>query len=161
SGAGSVWENTGVTVGGSWTGKLEIADGGLVDVQGATRVGSEADGAGQIAFNSGTLITRQLLAGIADLTGHGTINTGGLVSDIDLTFDATHGAQQQLILNSLPGQDIVINLDQKQNTPLGVGYRGAAELSVSQGVEVRSGDAYLGYHLGASGTATVSGPGSK
>ena len=40
-----------------------------------------------------------------DLSGTGTINTHGLVSDIDLVFDAAYGLNQTLNINDNPDQN--------------------------------------------------------
>ena len=50
-----------------------------------------------------------LCASPDQLTGTGTINAKGLVSNVNLVFDSTHGLK--LTLDSLPNQDITINLD--------------------------------------------------
>ena len=45
------------------------------------------------------------------MAGTGTINARGLVSDIDLAFNSTHGLAQTITFNSLSGQNVAINLD--------------------------------------------------
>ena len=75
-----------------------------------------ATSTGSISFgpSGGTLTTRSLLASPADLTGVGTINACGIVSDIDLRFDATHKLAQTLALQQ-SGQNIAVNLDLASN----------------------------------------------
>lgn len=160
SGADSTWTNYDLMIGLEGSGSMSILDGGLVTVNGSTYTGRESTGSGLIAFNNGTLTTRELFADTADLTGSGIINTSGLVSDTDLVFDSTHGLQQQIILNSLPGQNVTINLDQHRSQALGVGYRGTGNLTIAEGAVVDSFRGYLGYHAGSTGTATVTGTGS-
>ena len=46
----------------------------------------------------------------------GTINSVGLLSDVDLVFDSSHGLQQTILLDDLPGQNITINLDLSDDT---------------------------------------------
>ena len=60
--------------------------------------------------NGGTLTTQTLLASPAQLAGTGTINTNGLVSDIDLRFDSAHGLKQTLVFQQ-SGQNVTVNVD--------------------------------------------------
>ncbi len=168
SGSGSTWDHNGamfsrLVVGRSGDGELNIADGGVVNVAENTMVGWRSSGTGVINFNGGTLNTGGLFASTDDLLGTGTINTYALVSDVDLTFDSTHGLQQQLILNSLPGQNITLNLDYSKfslNRYLGAGYRSVGTLTIADGLSLGSYFGELGYHAGSTGTATISGSGS-
>ncbi|MEN6458187.1 MAG: PEP-CTERM sorting domain-containing protein, partial [Thermoguttaceae bacterium] len=165
-GAGSMWTNSSdLCVGLSGGGTINITNGGSVSVAGTTYVGKNG-GTGVINFgsNGGTLATRGLLAASSRLTGTGTVNARGLVTDIDLVFDATHGLSQTTVLNSLANQNITINLDMStaaNNGALGVGYEGAGSLMIKDGIAVTSVDGYLGYQSGSTGTATVDGSGSK
>ena len=74
------------------TGTLTISNGGQVTVDGATYVGIQDPAAslsqGSIAFTGtgGTLTTKSLYVDPTNLSGTGTINANGLVSDVDLTF---------------------------------------------------------------------------
>ena len=160
-GSGSTWTNSGdLSVGSSGQGTLNIANGGAVNVSRATRVALK-DGVGEIHFDGGTLTTRSLFAGPTHLTGTGTIDTHGLVSDVDLLFDFTHGLNQTLTFNSQPGQNITINLTQDSTGHLGAGYAGNGTLSIRDGVSVKSyHDGYIGYKAGATGVVTVDGSGS-
>ena len=69
--------------------------------------------------NGGTLTTFSLLASPAQLAGTGTINTCGLVSDVNLTFDASHNLQQTLMLQQ-SGQNITVNLDMSGGVPAAI-----------------------------------------
>ena len=161
-GAGSTWLNTGnLTVGRNGTGVLNIRNGGLVTAGNETKVGWRDNGSGTINFDSGTLTTGSLLAVASDLTGTGTVNANGLVTDADLIFDATHGLIQTVTLNAEPGQDITVNLDVDGTGAMGAGAGGSGSISISDGVAVNSTDGYLGYKPGSSGTATVDGAGSS
>ena len=114
SGAGSKWTNSGhLYVGCSGSGTLNIATGGAVSVVGTTYVGSDAGSTGAINFgaNGGTLTTASLAASPSQLTGTGTINTCGLVSDIDLVFDSPNSLRQTFTFGNLSGQNVTINLD--------------------------------------------------
>jgi len=155
SGAGSSWTTFQLLVGDYGDGTLNIGDGGLVVVHHITRVGDEDGSTGAITFDNGTLTTSEFQGAVADLSGTGTINTRGLVSDVDLVFDATHGRVQTLTLNG-PGQNITVNLDVGVGA-MGAGYRGKGSMHISDGVSVPSMGGYLGFASGSSGRATVSG----
>ena len=115
-----------------------------------------------LAKNGGTLTTRSLFATQGQFTGSGTINTRGLVSDVDLVFDATHGMVQSLTW--LGGQqNISVSLDLSAAgagpADLGVGYFGLGSLAV-RGVTVTTTAGYLGYKAGSQGTALTEGTSS-
>ncbi len=108
----------------------------------------------------GTLSTGGLLSAVEDLSGVGVINTGGLVSDVNLVFDATHGLSQTLVLNEFPGQDLTINLSIDGTGYMGAGYGGAGTMLIADGVEVASTLGQIGYHSGSTGRVTVDGAAS-
>ncbi len=160
SGAGSEWvNNSNLVVGLEGSGRLNITNSGIVTVEGNTHLGLSST----INFDNGTLTAGGLSCGIDDLTGTGTINTGGLASDIDLVFDATHGLNQTFSLNKNPGQNITVNLN-VINFPgygvLGAGYSGVGTMSISDGRAIISGQGLIGYEAGSMGTVTVDGIGS-
>ncbi len=164
-GAGSTWNNKDLMVGVLGTGTLNIANGGEVVVDRLTLVEYDSGSTGEIHFGTGggTLSTETLLAQPSRLTGTGTVNTRGLLSDIDLVFDSSHGLTQTLTLDSEPGQNITLNLDMSDPEDvgyLGAGYRGSGSLTIQDGVAVQSERGYIGYDSGSTGTATVSGVGS-
>ena len=164
-GAGSTWTNSGTYDDfhvGSWegTGVLNITNGGLVTTETEVEVSRGASD-GTIQFDGGILTTWGLNSASADLTGTGTINTHGLVSDVDLIFDSTHGYTQTVILNSEPGQNITVNLDVDGKGALGVGHSGAASMTITDGRDVESTAGYIGDRAGSSGTVTVSGSGTN
>lgn len=164
TGVGSQWTlDDELQVGRDGTGALHILDGGHVSVTMDTTLGADT-GSGSITFDNGTLQTGGLLAAPGELLGMGTIHTGTLVSDVDLVFDAANGLQQQFVFSDLPGQNITINLDASgtgNTTALGAGYRGTGTLTIADGLSVSSGLGELGVFAGSTGTATVSGPGSR
>jgi T5SS/PEP-CTERM-associated repeat protein len=133
TGAGSKWTNhASLEIGRSGSGTLTVTDGGEVEAT-------------------------QLYASISDLIGNGTISaTKGAVLDADLMFDATHGTQQDLPFGS--GGTLTVNWN---SGTLGVGYKQEGSLTVSDGVEVLTEFGHLGYRSGSTGTATVTGAGSK
>ncbi|WP_168205985.1 S-layer family protein [Geobacter sp. FeAm09] len=159
-GTGSTWSTTtmngsyGLFVGSSGTGTLNITNGSAVSVVGATTVGS----LGKINFGTagGALTTGMLYASPSLITGTGTINTSGMVSDLDLTLDASHGTTQTVTKNN-----IAYNLTLAATNPLGFGYLGSGTLSITGGATATSKVGYLGYLAGSTGAATVSGSGSK
>ena len=160
SGAGSTWTNSSdLCVGYEGEGSLDIADGGLVEVSGDTYAARRAGSAGAVNFDNGTLTTGGFQGAASDLSGAGTINTNGLVSDVDLVFGASGGLTQTLSLNG-PGQNITVNLDVDGSRSMGAGYGGAGSMHISDGLTVQSTYGYLGRQFGSTGAATVSGAGS-
>lgn len=159
-GADSRWKiSRNLTVGTNGTASLLIQGGAAVEVGSTTSLGTAGSG-GSITFDSGTLTTRSFLGSANQLLGTGTINTHGLVPDFDLMFDNAHSNQQQFILNSLPDQNITLNLDVDGTGILGAGFSGQGSLTIADGKGVASTSAYLGYQSGATGTANVSGAGT-
>ena len=165
-GTGSTWTIGGdFRVGNSGTGTLNITHGGQVVVTGPTYVAYDSTATGSINFVSagGTLTTQSIHAANAQITGTGTIDTRGLVSDGDLVFDATHGLNQTLTwINA--SQNVTIHLDMTGGSgavgELGAGYQNTGTLTIRDGVAVTSGAGCLGYKNGSAGIATVSGTGS-
>jgi T5SS/PEP-CTERM-associated repeat protein len=159
-GAGSKWSMSGnLTVGSSGTGVLNIKNGGVVETTATTQIA--AAGTSGIAFDNGTLNTKSLLAAASQLAGTGTVNAHGIISDLDIVLDATHPLQQQLIFNSLPNQNVTVNLDIDGTSTMGAGYRGVGSLTIADGKVLNSSLGYLGYGSGSVGTANVNGSGSK
>lgn len=162
SGAGSQWYNDDIIqIGGSANGTLTITNGGSVQNRYGVLVACNGGVTGTIAFASGggTLTTASLQATPTSLTGTGTVNTNGLVSDLDIVFDSTHGAKQTLILPNSAGR-ITVNLDARGSAGtgnLGAGLQGHGSLTVKDGVAIASSDGYFGYYGGATGTMTISG----
>jgi T5SS/PEP-CTERM-associated repeat protein/autotransporter-associated beta strand protein len=79
------------------------------------------------------------------------------VLDSDLHFDSTHGLQQVFSFGT-GGQ---LTFTQNATGALGAGYKGNGTLRVADGIVVSSANGYLGYHSSSTGTATVTGAGSK
>ena len=159
-GAGSTWTNRDyLHVGSAGTATLNITGGGLVEVAGYTQVGHHG-GQGSIHFGEGTLTTGSLLASPSQLAGTGVVHTHGLVMDIDLVFDQSHGSQRPIVFDEQPDQHVTIDLDVDGTARLGAGYAGHGSLTVADGVTVTSSSGYLGYRTGSTGAATVDGAGS-
>ncbi len=164
SGAGSKWTNLdNLYVGLGGRAALNITDGGLVEVGSDTWVGEgfySLPDDDLIHFDNGTLTTESLYSAVADLDGTGTIHTHGLVSDVDLVFDATHGLMQSFTLAN-PGQNISVHLDVDGTGAIGAGHSGSGTLRIADGVIVSSPrGGYIGYKSGSTGAATVTGAGS-
>jgi large repetitive protein len=162
TGAGSLLSMNGnLYVGYSGSGSLNVSDGAVVTTPNDTFVAYNAGSSGSIHFGSGggTIETRTLFASPSQITGAGTINVHGLVSDISLVFDATHP-----VIQSLSYSGTTVNLDLSQNAPsvgyLGAGYLGYGSLTIRNGVSVASGDGFVGYQQGSSGLVAVNGTGS-
>ena len=108
-GPGSSWSVTGseLMVGYHGGGTLSITNGGSVSVPTTTFVGFGAGSTGTVNFGAssgGTLSTQSLYASPSQLLGTGTINANGLLSDIDLKFDSSHGLIQTIAPSSRPAR---------------------------------------------------------
>jgi T5SS/PEP-CTERM-associated repeat protein len=156
----SGWFTVGLTVGNSGSGTLNITDFGAVTVEKNTFVAKNAGSFGMLLFDKGTLMTGGLLCDTDDLTGTGTINTHGLIGDVDLIFDSTHGLNQTFNINDNTGQNIIVNLDVDGSGTMGAGYSGIETMSISDGRIIQSTDGYIGYKSGSMGEVAVNGGGS-
>ena len=111
------------------SGTLSITNGGSVSVAGPTSVGTYTGASGTINFgtNGGTLTTQSLLASPTQLTGTGTINTCGLVSNVNLKLDLAHGLMQTFLFHQ-SGQNVTVDLamapSPSDNGALGTGWKG-------------------------------------
>ncbi len=177
SNGGTVSATNGLSVGSSATGTVNISNGGALNIAGATNVGSlgaiNFSGAGN-TFTTGTLsiapsgtvnfgstgatlnVSSLYYGSASQVTGAGAINTSGLVSDNSLVFNATNGLSKTFSVGNT-----TINLTQSSAGDLGVGHTGSATLTIADGMAVSSGNGYLGYNAGSTGTATVTGAGSS
>lgn len=165
-GNSSTWDNSNsILVGSSGNGLLIIANGGTVTNRLDTCVAYTFGSSGNISFNNGTLTTGGLLCNFDDITGTGTINTNGLLSDANIIFDAEHGLNQTLTINDNPGQNITLNLNVNGEGTMGAGYSGTGTLTISDGRSVSSTNGYTGYNIGfkpgSAGTVTIDGTGSR
>ena len=115
-GTGTTWNNSyDLYVGNFGNAMLYISSGGSVTVGGASYVGFDAGSTGTINFSGGTLTTQSLYASPSQLSGTGTINTYGLVSDVNLVFDSTHGLRR-----TLSGfGSVTVNLDMSNPSNVG------------------------------------------
>lgn len=159
-GTGSTWNSAaGLTIGPQ--GNLTISSGGAVTAADRTRLNFDDTHAASIFFDEGSLTTGSLYAFPRDLPGNGIINTKGLVSDVDLTFDASNGLSKTLNFNELPGQNVTVQLDIDGTGDIGVGYRGTATMHVADGFVLPSVQGHIGSGAGSIGAATVEGNGTR
>ena len=162
TGANSRWMNSEyLYVGHKGDGTLNITQGGTVDVAKDTKVAWNPNSVGLIQLGTGgTLETGGLLSSFDNLKGTGTINTRGLVSDVELVFDSESDLTKSLPLNG-DGQDITLNLTVDATGSLGAGFDDTGTLRISDGMTVASKDGYLAVKPGSTGTATITGADSK
>ena len=139
------------------SGTLSLFDEATVTVARDSIVNS----AGEIHLDHSTLTTGSLLTGTAGLTGIGTVETHGLVSDVDLVFNSPDSLEKTILFDQLPEQDISIHLTQTESGCLGAGFSGNATLYVANGMDVECRAGYLGYELGSQGDARITGAGSE
>lgn len=161
NGIDSKWTNDGHLHVGRWgSGTLDITGGGEVTVGHNTWLGDGQLSSGTINFNNGTLTTGSLLCSRHDLHGTGVINTHGLISDVDLIFNATYGSNQILHLADTPGKNITINLSVDGTGTMGAGYGGVGSMSISAGRYIASTVGFIGYKSDSVGAVNVNGVGS-
>jgi T5SS/PEP-CTERM-associated repeat protein len=148
-------------VGTSGNGTLNLSNGGAVFVTGTTYVASQTGSSGAIHFGpgGGALSTKSLFAAPNQVTGAGTIDARGLVSDINLVFDSSASLTKTLSFDNV-AVTLDMGTDPSTNGDLGAGYKSHASLTIQDGITVNSTNGYLGYSSSAMGTATVSGTGS-
>ncbi len=162
-GIGSTWANgDDLYVGYSGSGTLDIANGGLVTVADTTHTTYSSGSQGTINFNGGTLETGLLWANDGDMRGTGTIILHGVIADYALVLDSPDDLTQSgyRTINSLPGQNITVDLHVDGLGNLGAGLTDNGSLSINSGLTVTSKHGYLGWNVAANGTATVDGTGS-
>jgi len=160
-GPGSRWNSSyGLGVGWEGSGTLTITGGGAVAVEKDTWVSRYPGSSGAIHLDGGTLTTGGLLCVFDDLTGTGTIDTGGLVSDVDLVFDATHGLSRTFTIHDKSGRHVTVNLSVDGSGSMGAGFRGVGTMSISDGRVIESTHGYIGWGSGSTGAVTVDGAGS-
>lgn len=145
---------------------VNITNGASVSVEDRTQIFKTSGYQNVIHFsNGGALTTKTLyLGGSEQLSGTGTINTRGLVSDMDVTLDAVFAANRYITVNQ-NGQNVRINFADSTAIPysgyIGAGWQGQGSLTIRDGATVTSDLGSLGYYQGATGTGVVTGAGSK
>ena len=158
SGADSKWSIAGDLFVGRNNGHaaMMIAGGGEIDA-GSVYLGQPLDGnPAVVTLDGGTLRAGVLYMGSGDIAGTGTVYADGLVADLPLAFDATHGLQQQIAL----GANVMLQLDHTSAATLGAGFKSSGSLSMTDGRQVHSAAGLLGHDAGSLGQASISGPGT-
>ena len=112
-GIGSTWTNNEhLYVGNSGSGTLNITNGGLVTVGSTTYVAYAGTNTGTIDLRRPwrNADDRGIICGGSRPEGHRRINgLTGIVSDVDLLFDSSHGLSQTITLANQPDQNIAIS----------------------------------------------------
>jgi T5SS/PEP-CTERM-associated repeat protein len=160
-GAGSILTSNSLHIGSDGSGTLNITNGGHVNIQADTWARRYSGTSAEIHFENGTLTTGSLLCATDDITGIGTINTNGIVSDVDLVFNAGSGLNQTVNIDENIGQNVTVNLSVEGSGNMGAGFGSSGTMSISDGLAVSSTGGYIGYKTGSTGTVTVNGSGSS
>jgi len=184
TGTGSKWTNSGgLYVGDSGSGTLTVADSGLVTAQTLYASPSNLLGNGTINVNGAVLDYDLVFDRTHGLTQPIPFGSGGTLNlNVDGTGDLGAGYKGTGILriadglkvastrgylayhSSATGTATVTGTDSTwtNSRDLHVGNYGSGTLNIQAGGQVNNnGDGYLGYWFGATGTATVTGAGSK
>ncbi len=166
-GADSAWTSSrDLHIGRGGDGTLNILSGGAVSVTGATYIASQDGSTGSIDFGTsgGTLTTASVYVSASQLSGTGTIDAQGIVSDADLVLDGSGGSPSVFSFNiaSQGGGQVALNLDLSDTVgDLGAGYRESGSLVIQNGAAVSADGGYIGYRSGSTGTVTVNGAGTS
>jgi T5SS/PEP-CTERM-associated repeat protein len=158
-----------VTTGGKWIlsdrlevgvsgrGTLTVSDGGEVEAKTAV-LNRYLSYPVPLTLAGGTLRADDLYFPNDGVDGIGSIFAKGVVSDLELRFDATHGLTQVLPLPGAP--DVDLTLDHSQPAVLGVGYGALGTLTIADGRQITSTAGILGHSYNSFGQAFVQGAGS-
>ncbi len=159
-GSSTLTGNT-VYVGFHGNGTLNIGGGSVISAAGPLYVSPFAGSSSAINFETGggTLTSGTLYASPVHVTGTGTINTRGLISDVVLMFDQNHGLSQMLQWNGTVS--VTLDMSNPSNVgDLGAGWNGSGFLTIRDGVAIQSHSGYIGGKSSSTGTATVHGIGT-
>jgi T5SS/PEP-CTERM-associated repeat protein/autotransporter-associated beta strand protein len=122
-------------------------------------VGKEGSGTLTVK-DGGTVVVNSIFASLDSLLGDGTISTSGGVLDADLIFDAAYGSSNTFTFGSSGILTYTLS-SFYSNVAIGAGYKGNGTLRIADGIQISSSYGYLGYNSGSTGTATVTGNGSR
>jgi T5SS/PEP-CTERM-associated repeat protein len=157
-GGNSLWTvDYQLTVGQNGNGSLTISNGAEVDAA-ASMLGGDAGPAVALTLDGGTLRTDALYFAQGAMEGAGNVLAKGMVADIPLAFDATHGLIQQIPVAGQP--QVMFELAHSASGTLGAGFRGNGTLLITDSKFVHSAVGVLGFGPGSFGQATVTGAGS-
>lgn len=153
----SLWSNSeNLYVGYYGDGSLIITNGGRVVADSVEfGVRYETNSTGSIVFGTGgTLEANSFYFSPENLSGSGTALVHGVVADLDLVFDGSSSATTQV-------DDVSVFVDASSGEGvLGAGYKDSGSLLITNGAVVNSYGGSIGYEIGATGVATVTGAGS-
>ncbi|CAD5277914.1 conserved exported hypothetical protein [Bosea sp. 62] len=164
TGAGSTWTNSAeLLVGYSGTGTLAVENGGKV----SNTIGSvgrnagstgtvTVTGAGSRWTNSAELYVGYQGTGTLTIADGGTVTTAGAGGSI-----GTQAGSTGTVKVTGAGSTWTINNVSAMTGELYVGSAGTGTLIVEDGGAVRNTSGYIGFASGSSGTATVTGAGSR
>jgi T5SS/PEP-CTERM-associated repeat protein len=151
----------GGTASAAGNGTLNISNGGNLTATGSSLyVGYYTGSAGMINFSAGggNVSVASLIAKGSQVTGSGgVVNAKGLWTDGDVVVDST--------TKTLTVGTATVNLNltaSSGNGPLGAGYQGSGNLTISNGVAITTNGGYFGgYYASSSGICTVDGAGTS
>lgn len=155
SGTGSTWTTTGgLLVGGGGVGTLDVSNGGFVqsgtatiaNLASASGSSVNVDGAGSQWSVLGNLYLGASGSGTLNVTGDGNVELGAAY----LGYTAAGS-----------GAIVVDDASLSVTDRIGVGYNGTGALTIRNGAFMSSDGAILGWNAGSTGTATVTGAGSR
>ncbi|PJI41599.1 MAG: hypothetical protein CTR54_14535 [Rhizobium sp.] len=155
SGTGSTWTTTGgLLVGGGGMGTLDVINEGFVQ-SGTATIANLASASGS-SVNVDGLGSQWLVRGDLYLgaSGSGTLNVT-VNANVDL------GAAYLGYTAAGSGAIVVDNAILSIADRIGIGYNGTGSLTIRNGAFVRSDGAILGWNAASTGTATVTGAGSR
>jgi len=148
--------SSGLRVGRSGDGTVRVSEGGVVNVDGALTIGDETDANGVVEVtDAGSEVTVAYSLNVGD-DGQGTltVSEGGQVNGEGIVYMGRDSASTGTV--EVTGTGSVLDV----SSTLYVGYSGDANMVVSDGGLVQSGEATVGYEASSVGEVTVTGTGS-
>jgi T5SS/PEP-CTERM-associated repeat protein len=139
-------------------GELTISNGAEVIAK-STRLGNYSPDVVGLTLAGGTLRTDGLYFAGNQIAGTGNVFAKGMVADLPLTFDASHGLVQTVPIETQPA--VHVELDVTSAGTLGAGYLGNGVLTIADGRAIESVEGVLGHGPLSYGRANIVGEGSK
>lgn len=155
SGTGSTWTTTGgLLVGGGGVGTLDVMDGGFVQ-SGTATIANLASASGSSVNVDGAGSQWSVLGDLyLGASGSGTLN---VTDDGSVELGAAYLGYTTAGSGAIVVDDATLSTTDR----IGVGYNGTGSLTIRNGATVASDGAILGWNAAATGTATVTGAGSR
>ena len=95
------------------------------------------------------------------IVGNGTINASGTMFDQDITLDDHTNLIKSWDIDIRENDQLLLNIDfSKKSEKLGIGYKGQGLLTIENGVNIETGDGYIGYEQGSAGRVAITGQNS-